>query len=270
MKSTVIFEQGQHRWIVIGRDPEKSSHVIDTNEYVIVSKGEGMLLDPGGIEIFPRVLAELSKHIRLEDIRVLFASHQDPDIISSLALWLDLNPRATTYSSWLWTAFLAHFAARADLTITGIPDEGMTITIGDSGATVEAVPAHYCHSSGNFSIFDPQARILFSGDIGGALLPSHESNLFVTNFEEHVQYMRGFHVRWMPSNSALRGWVQRVRALKPTMICPQHGSIFKGPDVDKLLDWLESLEVGQWGGKDKNKKGDEHAGSSGEALSEAA
>ena len=60
MKSTVIFEEGQHRWIVIGRDPEKSSHVIDTNEYVIVSKGEGMLLDPGGIEIFPRVLAELS------------------------------------------------------------------------------------------------------------------------------------------------------------------------------------------------------------------
>ena len=260
MKSTVIFEQGQHRWIVIGRDPEKSAHVIDTNEYVIVSKGQGMLLDPGGIEIFPRVLAELSKHVRLEDIRVLFASHQDPDIISSLALWLDLNPRATTYSSWLWTAFLAHFAARADLAITGIPDDGMTIKIGDSGASVEAVPAHYCHSSGNFSIFDPQARILFSGDIGGALLPSHESNLFVTNFEEHVQYMRGFHVRWMPSTSALRGWVQRVRALKPAMICPQHGAIFKGPDVDKLLNWLESLEVGQWGGKDKQQKGDNQAG----------
>ena len=32
MKSTVIFEQGEHRWIAIGRDSEKSSHVVDTNQ----------------------------------------------------------------------------------------------------------------------------------------------------------------------------------------------------------------------------------------------
>ena len=32
------------------------------------------------------------------------------------------------------------------------------------------------------------------------------------------------------------------------MICPQHGSIFQGEHVGKLLDWLESLEVGQWKG----------------------
>ena len=54
--------------------------------------------------------------------------------------------------------------------------------------------------------------------------------------------MRGFHLRWMPSTTALRGWVQRVRAIKPKMICPQHGSIFEGENVGKLLDWLESLK----------------------------
>ena len=31
------------------------------------------------------------------------------------------------------------------------------------------VPAHYLHSSGNFNVYDPQARVLFSGDIGAAL-----------------------------------------------------------------------------------------------------
>ena len=30
--------------------------------------------------------------------------------------------------------------------------------------------------------------------------------------------------------------------------------------MDKLLNWLESLEVGQWGGKDKQQKGDNQAG----------
>ena len=58
--------------------------------------------------------------------------------------------------------------------------------------------------------------------------------------------MKAFHQRWMPSTSALRAWVARVRPLNPTMICPQHGSIFSGDNVGKLLDWLENLEVGKW------------------------
>jgi flavorubredoxin len=32
------------------------------------------------------------------------------------------------------------------------------------------------------------------------------------------------------------------------MICPQHGSVFQGEMVTRLLDWLDSLEVGQWTG----------------------
>jgi flavorubredoxin len=30
------------------------------------------------------------------------------------------------------------------------------------------------------------------------------------------------------------------------MICPQHGSVFQGDMVGRLLDWLDGLEVGQW------------------------
>ncbi len=124
----------------------------------------------------------------------------------------------------------------------------MRITIGEQGPEVLAVPAHDCHSSGNFSIDDPTAGILFSGDIGSALVPDHKASLLVTQFDQHIQYMRGFHLRWMPSTTALHAWAQRIRAIKPRMICPQHGSIFEGDMVGKLLDWLDSLEVGQWKG----------------------
>ena len=224
----------------------KDSHVIDTNEYVIISHGQAMLLDPGGIQIFLQVLAELAKYVRVEDIRAIFASHQDPDISSSLAVWLDLNPSITTYCSWLWTGFISHFSTGNAIELHAIPDHGIRITIGDHGADVEATPAHYCHSSGNFSLYDPTAGILFSGDIGAALVPSHETELMVTDFDQHVEYMRGFHLRWMPSTWALRSWTQRVRVLKLDMICPQHGSVFQGEMVGKLLDWLDTLEVGQW------------------------
>lgn len=246
MKSEIIFQKGNHKWIVIGRDSSKKSDVIDTNEFVIISDGNAALLDPGGIEIFPQVLTELTKYLSTDQIKLIFSSHQDPDIASSLALWHDLSENIDVYTSWLWTGFLSHFGMGAELNLLNIPDEGMEVTIGDSKNRIYFVPAHYCHSSGNFSLYDPTADILFSGDIGAALLPDAKSSLFVDSFDDHIKYMDAFHKRWMPSTPALREWVRRVRHINPSMICPQHGSIFKGENVKKFLNWLDSIEVGNW------------------------
>ena len=68
--------------------------------------------------------------------------------------------------------------------------------------------------------------------------------MFVEDFDEHIQYMRYFHQRWMPSNTAKNDWVSRVRELDIEMMAPQHGRIFKGDDVQRFLDWFEELEVG--------------------------
>jgi len=243
MKSEALYERPGHTWVVLGRDPTRRDAVIDTNEYAIISEDGALLPDPGGIEIFARVLSELTRWLRPEQVTALFASHQDPDIISSLPMWLDLCPQAKTYVSWMWTGFIAHFAMGRTADIIAIPDEGMSIPVGEH-VRVTAIPAHFCHASGNFSIFDPEARILFSGDIGAALLPDADRSLFVDDFDAHVRFMKTFHERWMPSSKALRTWTARVRALGPHMICPQHGAIFRGDDVPRLLDWLDGLEVG--------------------------
>ncbi len=246
MKSEILFQKGEHKWVVIGRDPDKDSNVLDTNEYLIINKNQAMILDPGGTAIFPQVLTEISRYIKTEDVRIIVASHQDPDIASSLAMWLDLCPFVKVYCSWLWAGFISHFAMGTALNLITIPDEGMELQIGDTTASVYLVPAHYCHSSGNFSCYDPKADILFSGDIGAGLLPNQNFPLFVKNFEEHIAYMKAFHQRWMSSGTALKQWVHRVRQINPSMIAPQHGSIFSGENVGKLLDWLDNLEVGLW------------------------
>lgn len=246
MKSEIIYEENGHKWILIGRDSSKNQEVIDTNEYIIVNNDQAILLDPGGIEIFPQVLTELSKHISTDSIKVIFASHQDPDIASSLALWVDLTENLTVYCSKLWTGFIAHYGMGTKLELTPIPDDGMEVSIGTTKAKLYFVPAHYCHSSGNFSVYDPIANILFSGDIGCALLSGSDSGIYVDDFESHIKYMEGFHSRWMPSSMALREWVSRVRLINPEMICPQHGAIFTGENVNKLLNWLERLDVGKW------------------------
>ena len=237
----VIYQNGEHKWAVVARDPDRPGYVIDTNEYLITHHGESMLTDPGGLEIFPAVFAALSQEIDLTTLKFLFASHQDPDIISSLALWLEFNPDIRCYLSWLWGSFVPHFGGN-DTTFISIPDEGATCYL--NGLTLESIPAHYLHSSGNFHLYDPLAKILFSGDVGAALVPADEDTLFVENFDRHIKYAEGFHRRWMGSNEAKLDWCERAARLNIDMLCPQHGSIYQGEDVERFINWFAELPIG--------------------------
>jgi len=236
-----IYDDGDHQWFAIVRDPDKPGHIIDTNEFIIRSGGELLLCDPGGIEVFPAVFSALSQVCDPQSIKTIFASHQDPDIISSLALWLEFNPNLTCYTSWLWSSFLPHFGGSAE-TFKSIPDEGTEIALGT--LTLQTLPAHYLHSSGNFHLYDPKAKVLFSGDVGAALLPDGQDGLFVEDFDQHIRYAEGFHKRWMGSEKAKNQWCDRVAMLEVDMLCPQHGAIYRGEDVHRFIDWFRELEVG--------------------------
>lgn len=241
MITETLFDNGSRSWTYFGRDPSKPERVIDTNEYLIKNKDAGLLLDPGGMEIFPSVVTAISRQIGMGNIESIFASHQDPDILSSLALWVRLCPDAKVFVPRIWETFMTHFSFEAHFEL--IPDQGMNLPLGSS-ADLQLIPAHYLHSSGNFSVYDPQAKLLFTGDIGAALLPAGYSKVFVDDFDEHVKLMEGFHRRWMPSNVARDAWISRVRGLDIDCLCPQHGSLMQGEDVHRFLQWFSELELG--------------------------
>jgi flavorubredoxin len=240
-KTTVIYANGEHKWLAVSRDPERPNYLIDTNEYLITDGDVAVLTDPGGSEIFPAVFSALCEEFDPAKITHLFASHQDPDIVSSLALWLQFNPKLRCYTSWLWTSFIPHFGGN-DQTFIPLPDEGLKLSL--NKIVLDAIPAHYLHSSGNFHLYDAKAKILFTGDIGAALLPETENDLFVKDFDKHIAYIKGFHQRWMGSKEAVLDWCERASKMEIDMLCPQHGSIYKGQDVSRFINWLSELEVG--------------------------
>lgn len=239
MKMTKIYE-GNHQWIMYGRDPLKPEKIIDTNQYVVRTAKRCLLIDPGGVELFAPMLAAVLHHAPVEEITDLFASHQDPDIISSLGLWDQALPNARLHAATLWEGFLRHFGCDS-IEYVGIPDNGGVINL--DGLELQIIPAHYLHSSANFNIYDPVAKVFYSGDIGAAL-EAPDAPMFVENFDAHVEKMRYFHQRWMPSNQAKRVWIERVRRLEIDVLAPQHGRAFKGDDVKRFLDWFEALQVG--------------------------
>ncbi|MBS3963442.1 MAG: MBL fold metallo-hydrolase [Methylomonas sp.] len=239
MKMNKIYE-GAHQWIMYGRDPHKPDKIIDTNQYIVRTADRCLLIDPGGIELFAPMLAAVLHHAPVEEITDLFASHQDPDIISSLGLWDQALPNARLHAAALWEGFLRHFGCET-IEYVPIADHGGVIDLGS--VDLQVIPAHYLHSSANFHIYDPQARILFSGDIGAAL-EAPGAPMVVDNFDSHVEKMRYFHQRWMPSNQAKRVWIDRVRTLDIDILAPQHGRLLKGDDVKRFLDWFDGLQVG--------------------------
>lgn len=245
-----IAGSGDHRFMWLGAGDPETEKGIASNQYAIVAGGEALLLDPGGYHSFERVFANVAGLVEPKMITGVFLSHQDPDVVGSLVSWLEVQPAMKIYVSGLWERFLPHFALPSVPDFVAIPDEGSRVTLSD-GAELRFVPAHGLHSPGNFALYDERTRVLFSGDLGAALVPPGEWSMFVGDFEKHCGYMDGFHRRFLASTKALRAFLDQIHGLPIDCVCPQHGSIFRGDDVRRFFDWLAQLEVGfdhrDWG-----------------------
>jgi len=124
--------------------------------------------------------------------------------------------------------------------ITPLPDEGATVSL--NGKELKIIPAHYLHSAGNFQLYDPISKILYTGDLGASF--GHNYDL-VENFDSHIQYIEGFHKRYIPNSKVLKMWVNMVRTLDIDIIAPQHGAIFGTKELSKkYIDWVETLRCG--------------------------
>lgn len=234
-----IFENSEHKNILFNDLTEGS--MVQANQHIIVHQDEAMILDPGGHKVYPKLLSEVGKVISTSKIKYIFFSHQDPDIVAAANGWLMVTD-AKAYITGLWTRFIPHFGIDDYLVDRLIPiqDSGGSVSLG--GIEIKFIPAHFLHSPGNFQVYDPVSKILYSGDLGASLGANY---IFVENFEEHIKYMEAFHKRYIASNKVLKIWVDLVKKLDIEVIAPQHGAIIKGKEnVNKFIDWLSNLQCG--------------------------
>ncbi len=240
MPNTVLYEDGAHRNLLM-EDFGLGGLAVQANQHMIIHGGAGMILDPGGHKVYSKVLSETFASLGSGSLRYIFLSHQDPDIVAAINGWL-MTTDADAYISQLWIRFVPHFGFDhlvADR-LKPIPDSGMVLELGDAHLLV--LPAHFLHSEGNFQLYDPTSKILYSGDLGASLGAEY---VRVPDFESHVQYMAGFHKRYMASNKVMKAWAEMVRNLDIEIIAPQHGAYFQGKEmVRRFIDWCAGLECG--------------------------
>ncbi|RYD16009.1 MAG: FprA family A-type flavoprotein [Lysobacteraceae bacterium] len=244
--SIELFRQGNHACYVFS-DLVRGDEGVQANQFLIVDGGDSALIDPGGALLYTPLSIALSAHVQPRDLTWILASHQDPDVIGSVDSWL-LYSGARIVCSRLWGRFIPHGvphyqkdAGRERYLL--LEDEGGRIPLG--GGHVEAVPAHFLHSVGNFQFHDAASRILFSGDLGASMMPAGTPYAPVEDFDAHLPRMAAFHRRYMASNRACRWWARRARQLDLAMIVPQHGLPIAGAaHIARFIDWIEQLECG--------------------------
>ena len=236
MGARKLYDRDGHLFILL----EGFGHgeMVPTNQALIHSGDESILLDPGGHKVHYDLMNEVSALVPMHELKYLFFSHQDPDIVAAANAWLMLTD-AVAYISELWLRFIPHFGVDELLIprLKGIPDQGMRLEMGQT--ELYFLPAHFLHSAGNFQVYDPVSKTLFSGDLGASIAPGYVE---VSDFDAHVQYMEGFHHRYMPSGAANRNWAAMVRQLDIERIVPQHGAIFADRQTSaQFIDWVDQL-----------------------------
>ena len=245
--SQVLFDNGVHKCISFTSLVKGEG--VQANQFLIVNNDRAAVIDPGGDLTYVPLTMELNKYTRLPNLDYVIASHQDPDIITSMPRWL-VYTDAKVVASKLWARFLPHLnsAFMSDRMKGGwlerlieLPDQGDSIYLGKT--RIIAVPAHFLHSVGNFQFYDPISKILFSGDMGASMVA--DASTPITDFVTHIPKMKGFHQRYMCTNRVIRLWVNMVRGMDIEMIVPQHGTPFVGKaQITEFLDWIENLQCG--------------------------
>lgn len=238
----VLYDDGTHKCVMFSFDDEtQEDSFLSVNQFLIVQHGSGILIDPGSEAIFDELYDAVSVHVDIDKIKFIFFSHQDPDVSGSIAQWA-ISTQAKFVISALWVRFMSHYGFTEMDRVMALPDHGAKLNFGKD--YLKFVPAHFLHSPGNFSLYDSRSKILFSGDIGAAILNTPENYKVVHNFKEHVKHLEGFHKRYMASNKVCNAWADRVEALDVDKIAPQHGFVFEGEDVQSFLSWLRALQCG--------------------------
>ena len=81
-----------------------------------------------------------------------------------------------------------------------------------------------------------------SSDIWAAITPDWQ--LVVGDFKTHKHKLDLFHVEYMTSNIAARGFVRSIERLNIQAILPQHGEIIPAGMIQQALDYLRELRCG--------------------------
>ncbi len=235
----VCLHEGDHAVYWVGSEEPSPFRC---NAYLVVDGEHRILMDPGStMHHFPQVRARVEQIVPASSLTHVVAHHQDPDLCDSLPSWLELAPDLTIVTTPRVRVLLPYYGFPSDVNWLDVSPEDSTTLELDHGSLV-FITAPFLHFPEAFVTYDETTGFLFSGDIGAAV--EEDWRLVVEDWDRHWQTMLPFHVFYMASRKALRGFLRKIEPFPVSAICPQHGSIIPPAQVQRALESLANLPCG--------------------------
>ena len=242
----IVQEIGKEFYLI--RSPEKELHRnIYLKRFISSDRKErvNMIFDPGtplDYENLFKILKDLIGGV--QNVNLIFISHQDPDITSNLKAFLAANPNVLILGS-IDTFRLVSMYGISEKNFKGVETfKRDVIKITRTGHMIQFVPAYFCHFRGAMMVYDFESRVLFSGDFLAGVNTKKSDGIYAT--KESFEGISIFHQIYMPSKKALLLTIDRIGLLNPLpeVIAPQHGDVVKGDLIYDFLTRLTKLDVG--------------------------
>lgn len=239
----IVAEENGRTWLAFRRPVAAANGARLTSHYVVCSGDQALLVDPGGAGDFGPLLAAISDKIALDRIKGIVVTVSSAHAAGSIGMWAEvLGFDTPVYAAEVIASDLLHIDS--DLNIESIAENGGEITLAD-GAGLHLVPAPYLPTAASMSLYDPVARILYTGDVGTAEgVWVDDATPFCEQFSLISHAMNAYHQAWLPSPVARDDWLARIKDLSVEIIAPRAGPCFRGKDVGHFMSWLATMDAG--------------------------
>ncbi|MCD4743865.1 MAG: hypothetical protein K8R67_15490 [Desulfobacteraceae bacterium] len=241
----IISEIGKNFFLL--RSKEKDLH---RNIYLKKFEANGkhisnMVFDPGTKLDMADLLTFFREKIGgIKNLKLIFLSHQDPDVASNTPLLLSTAKKAKVVTSVDTWRLVEMYGIPQNRAITIESFDSNRLRVKNSGQKLNFLPIPFCHFKGATMVYDLESRVLFTGDLLSGVNTQKNNDLYAT--EDAWDGIKLFQQLYMPTNVALRHAVDTITLLDPfpEVIAPQHGNLIKGNLIHDFLKRLRTLEVG--------------------------
>ncbi|MBN2658936.1 MAG: diguanylate cyclase [Spirochaetales bacterium] len=218
-------------WLGSGR----SDDFLQINSYTVVRNGLSLLLDPGPVLLFEEI-RDAFRAVTTDPVpSIIFLSHQDPDVCSSLSRWEEEGFCGTVIAHWKTAWILQDISTRCTVFGAG-RDKALSPEISLMGLEILNLP--FVHSPGAIALWDGETKTLFSGDLLSSFSQSEELYFETSDMEG----LLGFHRAYMPSLYWLKNGLNEIAEKKPGLICPHYGTLISGKS-EEVLAALSMLDL---------------------------
>ena len=210
-------------------------HGTTYNSYFIEGSKKRALIDTSYSKTIKEFIENLNG--KGEFIDYIIANHAEGDHSEALVKVLQLNPNAKVVTNKKCMDLLIDQYAIPENKFQIIND-GDEISLGNKTLRFHLAP--WVHWPDTMFTHLVEDNILFTCDFLGAHITYKQGQFYAQETQEYLLSAKRYYAEiMMPFRPHCKKYLDKIKEINPSMICPSHGGVYKNPDfiLDAYYEW---------------------------------